>query len=147
MEQEERTSADEEDFFEHVKNLHEKLHAHITKMNLQYKIRQNKRRRLEELKVGDLVMVYFRKEWFLVGTYNKLKRNKFGPYKILEKHDPRNAYEVELLDGIYISPIFNIANLTKYHDDGVEDEFMLEPYPIPTFEKEEIKEILDSYVG
>ena len=65
-------------------------------------------------------MVYLRKEQFLVGTYNKLKIKKFGPYKIFKKHDSENAYEVELLDGIHISPIFNIVDLIEYHDDGVE---------------------------
>ena len=72
---------------------------------------------------------------------------KFGPYKSLKKCDSRNAYEVDLPDGICISPIFNIADLTKYHDDGVEEELMLEPCPIPTSEKEEIEEIIDSHVG
>ena len=80
-------------------------------------------------------------------TYNKLKMKKFGPCKILKKHDSRNAYEVELADGIYISPIFNIADLTEYHDDGADEDLMLEPCPIPTSKKEEIEEILDSRVG
>ena len=57
---------------------------------------------------------------------------KFGPCKILKKHDSENAYEVQLPDGIHISPIFNIADLTKYHDDGANEELMLEPCPIPT---------------
>ena len=87
-------------------------------------------------------MVQLQKEWFLVGTYNKLKMKKFGPCKILKKHDSGNAYEVELPDGIHISPIFNIVDLIEYHDDGL----MLEPCPIPT-SKEEIEEILDSRVG
>ena len=57
-------------------------------------------------------MVHLKKEIFLVDTYNKLKMKKFGPYKILKKHDLGNAYEVELPNGIHISPIFNIANFT-----------------------------------
>ena len=40
-----------------------------------------------------------------------LKMKKFGPYKILKKYDSGNAYEVELPDGIQISPIFNITDL------------------------------------
>ena len=66
-------------------------------------------------------MVHLQKEQFLVGTYNKLKMKKFGPCKILKKHDSGNAYQVELLDGIHISPIFNIAGLTEYHDDGADE--------------------------
>ena len=92
-------------------------------------------------------MVQLRKERFLAGTYNKLKMKKFGPCKISKKHDLGNAYEVELPDGIHISPIFNIADLTKYHDDGIDEGLMLEPCPIPTSKKEEIEEILDSRVG
>ena len=64
-------------------------------------------------------MIYLRKERFLVGTYNKLKMKKFGPCKILKKHDLGNAFEVELPKGIHISPIFNIENLIEYHDDSV----------------------------
>ena len=92
-------------------------------------------------------MVHLRKEIFLVGMYNKLKMKKFDPCKILENHDSRNAYEVELSNGIDISTIFNIANLTEYHDDGADEELMLEPCLIPTSKKEEIEEILDSHVG
>ena len=54
---------------------------------------------------------------------------------------------MELLDGIHISPIFNFAYLTEYHDDGADEDLMLEPCPIPTSKKEEIEEILDSHVG
>ena len=59
----------------------------------------------------------------------------------------QKMHEVEFLDGIHISPILNIAYLTKYHDDGADEKLMLEPCLIPTFEKEEIEEILDSRVG
>ena len=82
-----------------------------------------------------------------MGTYNKLKMKKFGPCKILKKHDSRNAYEVELPDGIHISPIFNIEDLIEYHDYGVDEGLMLEPCPISTSKKEEIEEIMDSHVG
>ena len=92
-------------------------------------------------------MVHLRKEIFLAGTYNKLKMKKFGPCKFLKKHDSGNAYEVELPDGIYISPIFNIVDLTEYHDHGVDEDLMLEPCRIPISKKEEIEEILDSRVG
>ncbi len=92
-------------------------------------------------------MVHLRKKRFPASNYNKLKMKKFGPCKILKKHDSRNAYEVEFPDGIDISPIFNITNLTEYHDDGADEDLMLEPCPIPTSKKEEIEEILDSRVG
>ena len=82
-----------------------------------------------------------------MGTYNKVKMKKFDPYKILKKHDSENAYEVKLPDGIHIYPIFNIVDLKKYHDDGADEDLMLEPCPIPTSKKEEIEEIMDSRVA
>ena len=54
---------------------------------------------------------------------------------------------MEFLDGIHISPIFNIAYLKEFHDDGANEGLMLEPCLIPTSKKEEIKEILDCHVG
>ena len=45
MEKGERTSAEAEYFVEHVKNLHEEVRAHITKMNLQYKDQVDQKRR------------------------------------------------------------------------------------------------------
>ena len=56
-------------------------------------------------------------------------------------------HEVEFPNGIHISPILNIADLTKYHDDGAQEELIMEPCHTPTSEKEEIEEILDSHVG
>ena len=65
-------------------------------------------------------MVNLKKGRFLVGTYSKMKMKKFGPFKILKKFDSGNAYKVELLDGMDISPIFNVSDLYKYHKSGNE---------------------------
>ena len=54
---------------------------------------------------------------------------------------------MELPNEIHISPIFKIAYLTKFHDDDVDEELMMEPCPIHTSVKEEIEEIMDSHVG
>jgi hypothetical protein len=50
--------------------------------------------------------------------YNKLKMKKIGPRKILRKFEA-NAYEIQLSDGVGISPIFNIADLYPYRVDEV----------------------------
>ena len=69
-------------------------------------------------------MVHLRKENFPMGTYNKLKMKKFGPCKIVKRHDSINAYEVEFPIELNISPVFNILDLIEYFGGGNGDEFV-----------------------
>ena len=84
-----------------------------------------------------------------MGTYNKLKMKKFGPSKIVQRHDSRNAYEVELPTELNISPVFNILDLIEYYEGGDGDEVVEVQWSIPIASSttKEIEEILDSYFG
>ena len=81
------------------------------------------------------------------GYLQQAENEEIWPLQNFEETWLGNAYEVELLDGINISPIFNITDLIEYHDDDADDRSMLDPCPIPTFVKKEIEEIMDSHVG
>jgi len=60
-------------------------------------------------------MEYLRKERLLVGTYNKLNLEIIGPHKIVRKFSS-NSHEIELLSGVGISPIFNVADLYSFKE-------------------------------
>ena len=74
---------------------------------------------------------------------------KFGPCKIVKRHDSENAYEVELFAELNISLVFNISDLIEYYEGGDSDEVTDIQWSIlvATLDTKEIEEILDSRVG
>jgi len=73
---------------------------------------------------------------------------KIGPCKILEKRN-NNAYKVELLEGLDISPIFNVFDVYAFHGEichgEVEGQVNWKEQH-PKKKKEHIMQILDQKV-
>ena len=115
----------------------------------EYKRRVDQHKRQLRFEVGDLILAHLRRERFPRGTYNKLNMKKIGPCKVLRKFGA-NAYEIELPDGIRISPIFNISDLYPYRageaSTGDEQPMIQWTKQMPIAEKPQMECILDKRV-
>jgi hypothetical protein len=118
IEQTATRSASAEDFTEVMKELHSQVKERLQNSSQEYKRRVDQDKRQLQFEVGDLILAHLRKERFPRGTYNKLNMKKIGPCRVLKKFG-ENAYEIELTEGIGISPIFNISNLYPYKAEEI----------------------------
>ncbi|GJV73724.1 RNA-directed DNA polymerase [Tanacetum coccineum] len=77
---------------------------------------------VEQYKVasGDLVWIHLRKERFPAGHFGKLKPRGDGPFRVLKKIND-NEYKIELPDHYNVSATFNVADLSPYKGDSVDE--------------------------
>jgi hypothetical protein len=149
-EKNETRSASAEDFAEALKEIHIQVREPLQNLSQEYKCRADQHRRELQFEVGDLILSHLRKERFPRGIYNKLKMKKIGPCKIVKKFGA-NAYEIELPDGIEISPILNISYLYPYRvEEAATDSEPIEVQwtkQMPVVEKPQMESILDKRIS
>jgi hypothetical protein len=118
-------------------------------LSQEYKQRADQQRRELQFEVGDLVLEHLRNERLPRGMYNKLKMKKIGPCKVIRKFGA-NAYEIELPDGVGISPIFNVADLYPYRDEEAraekEHKEIQWTKQMPLDEKPQMESIIDKRI-
>jgi hypothetical protein len=149
-EQSEFRSASVEDFAEGMKELHGQIKERLQSSSQEYKRREDQHKQELQLEVGDLILAHMRKERFPRETYNKLKMKNIGPCKVIRKFGA-NAYEIELPDGVRISPIFNVLDLYPCKDEeaGAEEEHKEVQWTkqMPVAEKPQMEGIIDKRIS
>jgi hypothetical protein len=111
--QNEFKSVGAEDLAMDMQKLHCEIKEQLHDNNKKYNDRVDQCRRDIQFEVGDQVLTHLMKDRFPRGTYNKIKMKNIGPRTIL-RNFAANAYEIELIDNVGISLIFNFPDLYPY---------------------------------
>ncbi|KAK8923695.1 hypothetical protein KSP39_PZI019139 [Platanthera zijinensis] len=112
---ESRPSESAESFAQHLHELHESVRRRIIMSNENYKAHADKRKRERIFNVGDQVMVRIRPERLPSGPAKKLSARRMGPFSVVNRIGT-NAYRLDIPANMGIHPVFNVEDLTPYHE-------------------------------
>ena len=85
----------------------------MTINNYNYQSAAESHKRLQELAIGDEVLIRVYSERFPLGTLKKLHTRDRGPHKILRRFGS-STYEFDIARDFGINPIFIFEDLTRY---------------------------------
>ncbi|KAK8916805.1 hypothetical protein KSP39_PZI022608 [Platanthera zijinensis] len=125
-----RTSQFAHEYALHLHDLHKEIERKLHSTYDLYATQANKHKRATSFKVDDLVMVRLNPDRLPSGTVKKLADRRTGPFRVV-KRIGQNAYELEMPSVWGANPVFNVADLTLFHDYPHESlEFPLSSPPI-----------------
>ena len=110
-----RVSEHTKNFAKLIHDLHAEIRRKISLSNEEYKLAADVHRRSKELNVGDYVMVRIHPKRIPKTFSKKLYARAMAPYSIIRKMGS-NAYLLDLLNDMDISPVFNVEDLLPYRD-------------------------------
>ncbi|GLJ40537.1 hypothetical protein SUGI_0836160 [Cryptomeria japonica] len=93
-----------------MQEIHEQVRTVLLDTSQRIKEKVDEKRRDIQFVVCDLVIIHLNKERLYKGIHSKLQMRRIGPCKVLEKYG-NNAYKLDLLGDMALSPIFNVADL------------------------------------
>ncbi|XP_038680948.1 uncharacterized protein LOC119981878 [Tripterygium wilfordii] len=102
-----------EDLMTQLQHVHATTTQWLQESNSKYKLAADKKRRVVEFSVGDLVWAILMKDRFPPGEYSKLVAHKIGPLEIIEKNNS-NAYQLKLPNHVKTYDVFNVKHLVPF---------------------------------
>lgn len=87
------------------------------KQNEKYKKSIDEDKKHTEFQDGDLVWLHFRKDYFSLKKYAKLRPRANSLFKLVQCIGG-NAYKIKLLDDHSVLTTFNIRDLSTYYEKG-----------------------------
>jgi len=83
-------------------------------------------KRLQDIIIGDDVLIRVHPGRFPLGTLKRLHTQCRGSYKVLKRFGS-SAYELDIPHDLGISPVFRVEDLTRYHTSTRPQRFLVRP--------------------
>jgi len=103
-----------EPFTLHLHYLYEHNTKQLTISNYNYQFAIKSHKRLQDITIGDEILIRVHPKRFPLGTLKKLNTWRRGPYKVLKRFCS-SAYKLDIFHDLGINLVFRVEDLTHYH--------------------------------